>query len=109
MTRTHSSRDAMAKRKAGVNKAQMVRDAIAALGKDAKPVAIQAYVKDAGGPEIPTVMISSYKSNMKKGGGKGGRRGRPARSGGGGGIIGDIAAVRSLLEKHGKADLVKLI
>src|SRR5262245_47993291 len=101
----------MAKRKSGVNKAQMVRDAIAALGKDAKPAAIQKHIKDAGGPDIPPTMISSYKSNMKKKGGGRGRRGRPARSGGGGGggIIGDIAAVRGLIERHGKADLVKLI
>ena len=70
----------MAKRKSGVNKAQLVRDAIAALGKDAKPAAIQAHIKSAGGPEIPTVMISSYKSNMMKKGGGTGRRGRPARS-----------------------------
>src|SRR5262245_48954983 len=100
----------MAKRKG--NKAQMVRDALAALGKDAKPAAIQEHIKAAGGPEIPTVMISSYKSSMKAKGGKGGRRGRvgrPAKAGGGGGIIGDIAAVRGLIEKHGKADLVKLI
>ena len=101
----------MAKRKG--NKAQMVRDALAALGSDAKPAAIQDHIKSAGGPEIPTVMISSYKSSMKAKGGKRGRRGRPAGTrtggGGGGGIIGDIATVRGLIERHGKADLVKLI
>jgi hypothetical protein len=102
----------MAKRKG--NKAQMVRDALAALGKDAKPVAIQEHIKAAGGPEIPTVMISSYKSSMKAKGGRGGkgggRRGRPAGSGRhGGGLIGDIATVRGLIDRHGKADLVKLI
>ena len=85
----------MAKRKG--NKAQMVRDALAALGHDAKPAAIQEHIKSAGGPEIPTVMISSYKSSMK------------AKAGGGGGIFGDIATVRDLIAKHGKADLVRLI
>src|SRR5262245_20425201 len=102
----------MAKRKG--NKAQMVRDALEKLGKDAKPAAIQEHIKAAGGPEIPTVMISSYKSNMKtKGGGKRGRRGRVGRPAGSGGrsgsLIGDIASVRDLISRHGKADLVKLI
>ncbi len=105
----------MAKSKAGMNKAQMVRDAIAALGNDAKPQAIQEHIKAAGGPEIPTVMISSYKSNMKnkvgKKRGRKGKVGRPAGSGAakGGDIIHDISAVRELLNKHGKPGLVKLI
>jgi hypothetical protein len=104
----------MAKRKSGVNKAALVREAIAALGPDAKPQAIQDHIKTAGGPEIPTVMISSYKSNMKNKPGKKGRKGkvgRPAGSGAakGGDIIHDIAAVRDLLNKHGKPGLVKLI
>jgi hypothetical protein len=106
----------MAKSKGGVNKAQLVRDAIGALGADAKPAAIQEYITKAGGPEIPAVMISSYKSNMKKkgvGSGRGrkkgsGRVGRPAGSGGGD-IFTDIATVRGLLDKHGKPGLVKLI
>ena len=99
----------MAKRKG--NKAQMVRDALAALGHDAKPAAIQEHIKSAGGPEIPTVMISSYKSSMKAKAGKpaGRGRGRPAKAGGGGGIFGDIATVRDLIAKHGKSDLVRLI
>ena len=77
---------------------------------------LQEHVKAAGGPEISTVMISSYKSNMKNKKGKRGRKGkvgRPAGSGSGaakgGTIIGDIAAVRDLLNKHGKPGLVKLI
>ena len=100
----------MAKRKG--NKAQMVRDALEALGKDAKPAAIQEHIKAAGGPEIPTVMISSYKSSMKKKGGGRGRKGKVGRPAGGAkaaGIIGDIASLRGLLTTHGKAGLVKLI
>ncbi|HEY2784983.1 MAG TPA: hypothetical protein VGJ05_08415 [Fimbriiglobus sp.] len=104
----------MAKSKAGVNKAQLVRDAIAALGNDAKPQAIQEYIKSSGGPEIPTVMISSYKSNMKNKPGKKGRKGKAGRPTGGhsmkgGNVIGDIASVRDLLNKYGKPGLAKLI
>jgi hypothetical protein len=99
----------MAKRKSGVNKAQLVRDAIAALGVSAKPQAIQEHIKSAGGPEIPTVMISSYKSNMKNKKGKVGRKGRPAGGGKGGDVIGDIATVRDLVGKYGKPGLVKFI
>jgi hypothetical protein len=106
----------MAKSKSGVSKAQWVRDALGSLGNDAKPAAIQDHIKTAGGPDIPTVMISSYKSNMKNksGGKRGGKKGggRAGRSGGGGSkgdIFADIATVRGLLNKHGKSGLVKLI
>ena len=96
----------MAKAKGdGVSKAQMVRDAVAALGDGGKPQDIQSWIADKYKTDINTTMISSYKSNMKKGGGKkgGGMRGK------GGDIFADIAIVQSLLAKHGRPNLDKLI
>ena len=94
----------MAKSK-GTNKAQMVRDALAALGDGGKPQEIQSWIADKFKTDISTTMISSYKSNMKKGGGKKGS----SRGSKGGDIFGDISTVQSLLAKHGKANLNKLI
>lgn len=93
----------MAKSK-GTNKAQMVRDALAALGDGGKPQDIQSWIADKFKTDISTTMISSYKSNMKKGGGKKGGRGSKSSD-----IFGDISAVQSLLAKHGKTNLGKLI
>ena len=93
----------MAKAKSEGNKAQMVRDAVAALGDDAKPQAIQTWISEKHKTELSTTMISSYKSNMKKSGGKKGGRGK------GGDIFEDITAVQGLLSKHGKSNLGKLI
>ena len=100
----------MAKAKGEGNKAQMVRDAVAALGDDAKPQAIQAWISEKHKVELTTTMISSYKSNMKKSGGKKAGRGRSSSGGGkGGDIFGDISTVQGLLAKHGKPNLSKLI
>ncbi len=59
-----------------------VRQALNSLGRDAKPPALDSYIRDHFGMSIPHNMISSYKSQLrsKKKGGKGGRRGRPPAS-----------------------------
>jgi hypothetical protein len=91
----------------GGNKAQMVRDALEALGgSSAKPLAIQDWIKEHHGVTMEATMISSYKSNeMKKAGG-----GKAGRSGGrGGDVVDDIATIRNLLKKYGRSSLVKLI
>jgi hypothetical protein len=94
----------MAKAKGeGVSKAQMVRDAVAALGDDGKPQDLQQWIADKFKTEISTTMISSYKSNMKKGAGKKGGRGKS------GDIFNDIATIQDLLGKHGRGNLEKLI
>ena len=48
---------AKAKRGEGPNKMALVRDAMEALGADAKPKAIADHVKNASGVDIPTAMI----------------------------------------------------
>ena len=102
----------MAKKKAEggaekVNKAQCVRDAVAALGEDAKPQAIQQWILENHKVELNAMMISSYKSNMKKGAGK--KAGKKAGAGKGGDILSDIATIKGLITKHGAPNLNKLI
>ena len=109
----------MARGKAGdgPNKAQLVRDAIAALGPKAKPLDIQKEIKDKAGVDISTQMISSYKSNEKKvkKGGKGRGPGRPAKSTAPAGtgnkldIADDLIALRVLVKRLGATQLHKLI
>jgi hypothetical protein len=96
--------DDMAKAKDG-NKAQMVREAMAQLGNDAKPLVIQEWIMTNYKTEMEAQMISSYKSNeMKKGGSS-----KSSRGGKGGDIIEDISTVSNLLKKHGRSSLDKLI
>jgi hypothetical protein len=87
-------------------KAQMVRDAIDALGGDAKPMAIQDKIKELFGIEISTGMIASYKSNMKKGGSSA----ASGRKGGGGSVnVNDLEAIKSLVNRLGANQLHALI
>jgi hypothetical protein len=43
-----------------------VRQALETLGPDAKPLAIQAYLKDNLGMEVKTSLISVYKKDLAK-------------------------------------------
>ncbi|MBX9623126.1 MAG: hypothetical protein K2X82_04865 [Gemmataceae bacterium] len=102
-----------------VSQADMVRDALAALGANAKPRAIQAYVQEKHGKELSRIIISNYKSNMKKGrlGGLGGGRargaGRPRKAAGagtGGSVrLDDLEAVRGLVSRLGAANVRRLV
>jgi len=63
------------------SKMDAVRQALNSLGRDAKPPALDSYIREHFGMSIPHNMISSYKSQLRsKKGGKGGRRGRPPAS-----------------------------
>ena len=99
----------MAKGKgSGVNKSALVREAIEALGHDAKPVAIDAYIKEKHNVEVPRAIISSYKSSYKSKMGKAGR-GKPGRKPGGGIQVADLAAVRGLVSRLGAAQVKELV
>ena len=105
----------------GVSQADMVREALAALGADAKPRAIQEFVQQKHGKELSRIIISNYKSNMKKGrlgglngggvGGGGRRRGRPPAGGGDGGSVRleDLEAVRGLVGRLGADNVRRLV
>lgn len=111
---------ARTKKGEGPNKMALVREAIAALGPNAKPKAMHDHIL-AGGVDIPTGMISSYKSMiLKKGGKKKRGPGRPPKSasapvakGSGGSVsIDDLAAIKSLVSKMGASklsDFIKLL
>lgn len=107
---------ARTKRGEGPSKMTLVRDAIEALGGNPKPKVIHEHIK-ASGVDIPTGMISSYKSMIRKRGKKKGRGpGRPPKSGNGGGSnsvsFDDVIAVKALVNKFGASklsDLVKLL
>lgn len=98
----------MAKSKAaaaleGVNKMGLVREALQAMGGDPKPKEVQAHIKQSHNLELPTPMISSYKS-MIRGGGSGRRGGRKA-----GLTVEDIDQVKGMINKFGADQLTKLI
>jgi hypothetical protein len=64
---------------AGISKTDAVKDALAKLGKKAKPGAISEYVKSEYGLEISLSHVSNIKSTLKRSPKK--RRGRPALNG----------------------------
>jgi hypothetical protein len=92
-------------------KTDMVNAALAELGADAKPLAIQEFVKSKFNKELSTTLISNYKSVGKRKGGKAGgkRRGRPPRAASGALHIEDLEAVRSLVKKLGPDNVVRLV
>lgn len=92
------------------NQTEMVKTALEELGADAKPLAIQEFVKSKFNKELSTTLISNYKSVMKKKAGNGttGKRGRPAK--GAGAIqIEDLEVVRSLVRRLGSDNVMRLI
>ena len=109
---------AKSKRTGGPNKMGLVRDAIAALGGDPKPKEIYEHIK-AGGVDIPTAMISSYKSMIMKKGKKKKGPGRPRKNAVSApvssyspptsSVFDDVMTVNSLIKKHGASKLSDLI
>src|SRR5262245_39601606 len=51
--------------KAGLTKMDGVKRALAELGPDAKPLAIQDYVKKQFGIDVSTGVVSAYKKELK--------------------------------------------
>jgi hypothetical protein len=50
----------------GMTKLDAVRRALEAMGSDAKPLAIQSYLKDRLGMEVKTNLISVYKKDLAR-------------------------------------------
>ena len=106
----------------GVTKLEAVKQALAQLGNDAKPQPIKEFVKSKFSLDMPTQLISNYKTVLAK---KAGRQGaiirRPeeqaavpagairqaAPAGGAGGItLDEVRAVKAIVDRIG-ADRVR--
>ncbi len=93
---------AKGKREGKVTQKAMVETALQETGRGSKPLELQAYIVEKFGTELPTQVISTYKSQLKNAGGKrGAKRGRK-----GGPQFSDLEAVRGLVSRLG-ADQVK--
>jgi len=95
----------------GISKMEAVRRALRALGGDPKPLEIQEYIKKTFGITIDTLMISSYKSNLKSAGKSTVIRrpaGRAPTARGGQFSLGDIEAVKAVADRIGADKLKQL-
>lgn len=101
----------MAKKAAdgGPSRMAMVREALGAVGADAKPKEIDEYVRSKYGAAIPAPIISAYKSAINSRSGGGGRRGRPAGGRDERVDVRDVVAVRELIGRYGADQLLRLI
>jgi hypothetical protein len=100
---------AKADKEKGPSKTALVKEALENVGKDAGPNDLINYIKSTHKVELDYALVASYKSSiLKKMGGGSGKRGR---KGGGGNVvdINDLLAVRELLNRIGKDQLMKLI
>jgi hypothetical protein len=102
MTVAKSSRGEAGEKK--VSQAAMVRAALEALGTDAKPLEMQALIKEKFGVELPANIISNYKSQIKRKSGMSG----PGHGRRGGLQVEDFETVRGLVQRLG-ADQVRRI
>ncbi len=83
----------------GVNKMDLVRKAIEAL-PDGSPKQLQAHIKQHNGVELKTLMVSSYKSQLRRKEGAG----SDATVG-----VRDLTALRHLIDRVGAPQLQALI
>ena len=102
---------AKADKEKGPSKTFLVKEAIENVGKDAGPNDLINYIKTNHKVELDYALVASYKSSILKklnGGGSTGKRGRRA---GGSNVVdlNDLLAVRELLNRIGKDQLLKLI
>lgn len=101
---------AKADKEKGPSKTALVKEAIEKVGKDAGPNDLINYIKTNHKVELDYALVASYKSSILKklnGGGSTGKRGR--RAAGNAVDINDLLAVRELLNRIGKDQLLKLI
>ena len=84
----------------GVNKMDLVRQAMAAL-PDGSPKQLQDHIKKQNGVDLKTTMISSYKSQLRR---KGSDVGPDATVG-----VRDLTALQGLIGRVGAPQLQQLI
>ena len=100
------------------NKAEAIRRALAKLGKKAMPAEIQDYIRVNFGVEMPTKLISVYKSQLVKKKGKPGRKPKEAGAVGeaapkpvaqGGVTFKDMRLVKEISNRLGPARMRELV
>ena len=91
----------------------MVREALAAKGADAAQADLIAHIKEQHGVELPSQVVSNYKSNLKReanGGAKlGTNRGRKPGRRPGGVQFADLQAVQNMVSRIGADQVKKLV
>src|SRR5690242_15971825 len=95
----------------GVSQMKMVQLSMDELGADATPQAIQDLIKSKFNKELPTTIISNYKSVLKRKAGGGGvtNSGRGRKPTGGSVQLNDLEAVKALVNRLGGAQVRKLV
>src|SRR5436190_2974506 len=83
--------------KDGLNKAQLIRDALKKLGIDAAAKDVQAYT-EAQGAAVAPAQISNIRTKLKDGGG---RRGKKAAATGTAMTANELVQARNMAEKVG--------
>lgn len=88
----------------GMSKMKMVTQALQDV-RDGSPKDLQSYIKEKFGTDIPTTMISSYKSNiLRKQGGGSGRGGGDTQVG-----VRDLTMIQDLIGRYGAGGLTNLV
>lgn len=87
---------------------QMVRAALGDKGWEAPPLELQTFIKDRFQVELPTNIISNYKSVIKKEDGAGGAKPAAARAAGGMKLA-DLEEVKGLVNRLGADQVKKLV
>jgi hypothetical protein len=107
----------------GMSKLEAVSQALATLGRDAKPLAIQAFVKQQLGIDVSTDVVSVYKKELARRAARGKAVGKAAvvptpppaiqatagTSKSGGIPLDDILTVKALVARHGADSLCTLV
>jgi hypothetical protein len=89
--------------KDGLNKAQLIRDALKKLGIDAAAKDVQAYT-EAQGAEVAPAQISNIRTKLKE---RGARRGKKAAAIGAAVTADELVQARNMAEKVGGVERAK--
>jgi len=95
----------------GDNNMEAVRQALGTLGRGAKPKAIHSHILSEYQLDVHPNMISSYKSTILKGSGKGKKRGPKPKSNGAKGhnIISDLKTLKEMKARLGADGVRELL
>src|SRR5579871_4377325 len=93
----------------GPSQMHMVRTALQEMSGDPKPNEMAEFIKTKFDREIPTNIISNYKSQLKRKGLTPGKRGRKPGGGNGSLRLEDLETVRGLVGRLGAEQVRRLV